>query len=117
MLFLIVSGSQASNWQWLRNTGLESLSEADWNILFSTLDSALDTAADGESLNWHNPESGNNGQIQLIDTPPAEERRCRRVRITTEATGTPDAEPLTFCKNPEGHWLIAPSAAATKKTN
>ncbi len=116
LLVLCVPVAQASNWQWLRNTGLETLSDADWEILSETINTTLDTAVDGETRQWNNPESGNRGEIDILGSSSSGDRPCRQVRITTQTSKKRDGEALTFCKNPENQWLITPSSSAQGKT-
>ncbi len=116
LFFLCSSVAQASNWQWLKNSALESLTDADWEVLSDTLDTALNTAPDGEVRHWKNPESGNGGSIRLLDSTSMKDSNCRRVQIITETTSKREGDPLTFCKNPEGQWLITPSSTLQKQT-
>ncbi|WP_457666198.1 RT0821/Lpp0805 family surface protein [Thiolapillus sp.] len=115
LLCVFVSVAQASNWQWLRNTGLESLSDADWNMLSETLHSALESAPDGNTVTWKNPASGNHGSIRMLTNSPSQDSNCRKVQLTTETTAKREGEPLTFCRSAEGNWLIAPSSPAKGK--
>ena len=108
LLTLSLSTAQGSNWQWLRNTGLQSLSDTDWEILSNTLNSALDSAANGETRHWKNPETKNQGSIEILDSPSPQDGQCRRVQITTEVDKKRIGESLTFCRDAEGRWPITP---------
>jgi surface antigen len=116
LLVLYIAVAQAGNWQWLRNTGLEALSDADWEILSETLNAALDTAVDGETRQWSNPKSGNRGEISILGSTSSDDSPCRQVQISTQTTKKREGESLTFCKNPENQWLITPSSSAQGKT-
>ena len=118
LLFLCVSIAQAGNWQWLRNTGLESLSDTDWEILSGSLNSALKSAPDGKTVHWQNPESGSQGDIRLIATLPSQDGNCRKVQLTTVTARKHEGKPLTFCRSAEGNWLIAsPSSKEKERQN
>ncbi|HDK37490.1 MAG TPA: hypothetical protein ENG92_00525 [Thiolapillus brandeum] len=106
LLALCTSTAHTSNWQWLRNTGLESLTDTDWKIFNQTLDNALNTASDGEIRHWKNPDSGNHGSVELLSSALSMDKECRKVRLVTETTKKEEGRPLTFCKNQEGKWLI-----------
>ncbi|BAO44747.1 hypothetical protein [Thiolapillus brandeum] len=111
LLILILSvlslTCQASNWQWLHNSNLDDLSDADWAVLSQTLQDALNTAKDGETRHWSNLKSGRQGDIMILDTLHDTEMPCRRVRFSPNENGSP----LTFCKGSGEAWLIhSPSA-------
>ena len=97
---------QASNWQWLHNSGLGNLSEADWRVMSQTLEEALDTAADGDSRHWNNPESGQQGEITILNTLKDTNPPCRQVRLSPDRNAGRDGKPLTFCKDAGKKWLI-----------
>ncbi len=100
-----LSTATASNWQWLTNSPLSSLSESDWKALSETLQSGLDSAEDGSILHWENPESGNEGQITIQD-PASANQGCRRVVFNTNSVPKSHPSTLSFCKTTEGKWMI-----------
>jgi surface antigen len=102
---LCFSNAGASNWQWLKNSQMESLSESDWQLLSETLQSGLETAGDGETLHWKNSQSGNGGKITILGNP-SENNQCRQVHFNTASVSTSSTKPLTFCKTTEGKWMI-----------
>ncbi|WP_456447338.1 hypothetical protein [Thiolapillus sp.] len=107
-LSLVSFACQASNWQWLHNSSLGDLSDADWAALSQTLQDALNTAKDGESRHWRNPESGRQGDIRVLNTLRDTSMPCRQVRFSPNGDGS---GPLTFCQSTGKTWLIrSPSA-------
>ncbi|WP_456375836.1 RT0821/Lpp0805 family surface protein [Thiolapillus sp.] len=106
MLALASLGIQASNWQWLHNSSLKDLSDADWQIMSKTLKDMLDTATDGESRHWNNPQSGHEGEITILNSPQDAESTCRQVRFSPDKNSGSNEKPLIFCKDETGEWLI-----------
>jgi surface antigen len=105
-LGLVSSTIHASNWQWLHSSSLGDLSETDWAAMSQTLEEALDTAADGESRSWRNPESGQQGEITVLNTLEDTETPCRQVRFSPDRNAGRDGKPLTFCRGTGKKWLI-----------
>ncbi len=104
-LALASLGCQASNWQWLHNSSLGDLEEADWTAMSQALEDALDTAADGESRHWSNPESGREGKVVILNTLDEAQMPCRQVRFSPDGNGG-NGSPLTFCREAGKGWLI-----------
>ncbi|WP_457675008.1 hypothetical protein [Thiolapillus sp.] len=108
---LISLNCQASNWQWLHNSSLGELSEADWAAMSATLQDALETAADGESRHWSNGKSGRQGDILILDSFREGQLACRQVRFSPKPDNGAETGPLTFCRDASKGWLIrSPSA-------
>ncbi len=105
-LILASLDSQASNWQWLHNSSLGDLDEADWAAMSQTLKDALDTAADGETRHWRNQESGRQGDVVILNTLHDSEIPCRQVRFSPDGNAGRDGRPLTFCKEPGKGWRV-----------
>ncbi len=100
---------QASNWQWLRNSSLGDFSDADGTALSQSLQNTLNAAKDGESRHWNTPESGNQGDIRILDTLADTTIPRQGVRFSPHKSGAP----LTFCKSTGGSRLIRSRPAET----
>ncbi len=105
-LLLASLDCQASNWQWLHNSSLGDLDEADWAAMSRALEDALDTAADGESRHWSNPKSGRQGDFVILKTLENSKIPCRQVRFSPDENAGGDGRPLTFCKEASKGWLV-----------
>ena len=54
----------------MRGAAVQDFTEADWDIVKTNALSTLDSAPDGEQVNWRNERSGNKGAMKAIMTFP-----------------------------------------------
>lgn len=107
LLLLSIPGIlAASNWQWMRDTAVRSFDEQDWALLENTVQQMLDQGADGDSQEWQNPETGNAGSVQVLDTRDTDEGICRNVLITNTAKQKAGATRLIYCRQADSSWKI-----------
>jgi surface antigen len=56
----------ALNCKWLELLPVKSFLDKDWELLRQAARTELEDKADGESVKWHNEESGHYGSITSI---------------------------------------------------
>jgi surface antigen len=93
----------------LGNEAGKSLDQADQQYMTNTTQSTLETAPTGRASNWHNPDTGNSGQI----TPTRTYRgttgeTCREFQQTIIVGGRTENAFGTACRQSDGSWRIVP---------
>ena len=86
------------------------LDEADQQKMYQTTQNALETGVSGNSSQWHNPDSGNNGTV----TPQpsytnTDGQYCREYQQTVTIAGEQETAYGTACRQPDGSWKITNS--------
>lgn len=86
---------------------------ADWQLLRQNINLALYELGDGESVGWTEPESGHSGGVRVISTVAGQERTCRRVRVSVDATAGSDDGIFELCRTGNtGFWILTTNAFA-----
>jgi surface antigen len=68
---------------------------------------ALETIPSGQSVTWHNPDSGNSGAVTPIRTyQTASGQYCREYQQTIIIGGERHQSYGTACRQPDGSWKI-----------
>ncbi len=106
LIFSIPGALWASNWQWLKNAPVMSFDEQDWELLQETINQTLDKGADGDSREWRNPETGNFGSVQVLDTRITDTGSCRNLVISNTSRPEKGVTRLNYCRQPDGQWKI-----------
>lgn len=75
------------------------------------LAAALDTAADGESVAWHDPESGATYRVHPLYSFQAGERVCRAFTIRRIALDSIRESYRTACRRNVGVWTLTTASA------
>lgn len=75
------------------------------------LAAALDTAADGESVVWHDPESGATYRVHPLYSFKAGERVCRAFTIRRIALDSIRESYRTACRRNAGGWTLTTASA------
>lgn len=101
---LVAQPAAAASLGWMKGEAASFFTDRDWELLRSTLDQALEAAADGDAREWSNESSGARGRL----TPLASETRgdvtCRRLRIESTAKGASSSHRYLFCRRAGGAW-------------
>lgn len=92
---------------WMTGRPAEFFTDEDWSLLGSTLDQALNEAADGETREWRNASSGASGTVTPLSSETRQGLACRLARIVSRAAGTQSSQRYLFCRQGEdGRWQI-----------
>ena len=84
------------------------LDDADKKILTETFNAALNDGANGETVEWSNPDTGNSGTIEVLDTHEDYGTTCRTIRTFTQAGGRDGGGVYRLCRADDDSWQFAP---------
>jgi surface antigen len=100
----------AANLNFLQDTPISYMKDADRKALNDAAQVALETKKDGESLAWSNAGTGNSVSIQGTvtphDTSKDGDRTCRTTTLVAMAKGQTQSWTPTVCKQGSGPWKI-----------
>jgi len=108
LLATAMQSSHAQNINFLYRGPVAYLDDADRQILERTFGEALADADDGETVVWSNPDSGNHGSIELLDTHEDYGTICRTVRTQISASGREGGGTYRLCLADDDTWQFAP---------
>lgn len=80
--------------------------KSDWTISQNTAEKALNSARDNAKVSWNNPETNAHGYVIPFNTTVQNGRKCRQLKIFSEAHGYTGESVYPFCKI-NGEWRIA----------
>lgn len=109
---LLIAGtcSDAANLNFLKDTPISYMKDADRKALNDAAQVALDTKQDGESMEWSNEGTGNSvsikGTVTPHDTSKDGDKTCRAATIVVTAKGQTQSFMPTVCKESSGPWKI-----------
>lgn len=104
----VLGGALAQNINFLYRGPVAYLDEVDKEILTATFNNALADAADGETVAWSNPDTGNNGTVEVLDTHEDYGTTCRTVRTHMNAAGREGGGVYRLCLADDDTWQFAP---------
>ena len=104
---------QAQNINFLSRGPVAHMDEADKTILREAIGDALNNHADGESVEWINPETESGGTIMLVDTHEDYGTTCRSIRTRSRAAGRSGGGDFRLCKAEDDTWRFAPNRRPT----
>jgi surface antigen len=88
-------------------TPTELLTDADRVLLEQAAQKALEDARTGQSVNWHNPETGRGGTIMPTRTHEAEGAEpCRDYQQTVTVEGRTEFRVGARCRQADGSWVV-----------
>ncbi|MGF6674173.1 RT0821/Lpp0805 family surface protein [Paraburkholderia tuberum] len=100
----------ASNLNFLKDTPITYMRDADRKALNNAAQKALDTKKDGESLEWSNAGTGNpvsiTGTVTPRDTTKDGDRTCRTATLVAVAKGQTQSWTPVACKTGNGPWKV-----------
>lgn len=108
LLSVAASALPAQNFNFLSKGPVAYLNEADEALLRAAFDEALDAKADGEMIEWSNPDSGHSGTITMLDTHEDYGTTCRTLRTFTRAAGREGGGDYRLCRAEDATWQFAP---------
>jgi surface antigen len=85
-----------------------ALTTADIELLTATANRVYETGQIGTKEAWSNPESGNSGTVELLETFEREGLPCRRVEhvVNIARDAVPKRLVLATCRVADGRWLL-----------
>jgi surface antigen len=113
LLALTMPFVMAQNINFLSRGPVAYMDDADKAILRQAINDALNDHADGETVEWTNPDTDNGGTITLVDTHEDYGTTCRSVRSTTRAAGRSGGGNYRLCKAEDDTWQFAPNRRQT----
>jgi surface antigen len=105
---LLTTSAAAQNIGFLSKGPIAYLNDDEKAKLSETLNRALETGTDGETVTWENPETGNNGRIEILDTHEDYGTTCRTIRTHTTASGREGGGIYRLCRADDDSWRFAP---------
>jgi surface antigen len=108
LLAALACSAQASNLSFLNDTPVSYMRQPDIDSIKLAVRHALDTKADGESVQWNNADTGNrirlDATITLGDTTNRGASTCRSVTVVLRGKGqSMNLHPL-FCRADDARW-------------
>jgi len=98
----------AQNLNFLNRAPIAQMTGADQDLLSAAINEALNDAADGEVVEWRNPETEAGGTITVLGTDKDYGTICRTLRTATEAGGRTGAGNYRLCRAEDRTWRFAP---------
>lgn len=108
VLVLTASATYSQNLSFLNRGPLSNLSDDERQMLEAAWQRALTGAEIGKREEWRNPETGNGGWIELLDTHQDFDTTCHSIRTHTEAGGLEGGGHYRVCLAEDGSWRFAP---------
>ena len=112
-LALAVPCLQAQNINFLSRGPVAHMDETDKAMLREAVGEALNNRADGDSVEWVNPDTEHGGTITLVDTHEDYGTTCRSIRTRTQAAGRSGGGNYRLCKAEDDTWQFAPNRRPT----
>lgn len=83
------------------------ISDKDRQLIEETALRVLSSANVGETQNWNNPDSGNNGVITLKEIKTIDKRQCSVLTLSVNIKNSkPVKEKITSCLNDDNKWEL-----------
>jgi hypothetical protein len=102
---VITSPLYAFNLSFLDDSPSYYFTQSDWVISQKTAMNALNNAGDNVKVNWSNPQTGAHGYFMPFNTTIQQGRKCRKLKIFSEAHKVTGLSTYQFC-NINGQWKI-----------
>ena len=104
---LTLSSNATAFWGWMSGAAVNDFEDSDWDILKSTARTSLDSAADGEQVNWRNEATGNKGAIKVIMSFRHGGKDCRRMAfLNVSNKGQRGVANYNLCRLEDGTWAF-----------
>jgi surface antigen len=109
LLALTMPGVMAQNINFLSRGPVAHMDDTDKAILRQAISDALNNHADGERVEWVNPDTDHGGTIMLLDTHEDYGTICRSIRTRSRAAGRSGGGNYRLCKADDDTWQFAPN--------
>jgi len=103
-------GVQARGWNWAKRLPLSQYTADDNAIFHAHVNQALNDAADGQRVEWKNPDSGRSGAITPLTTETRGDLTCRRARFESRAKQAENVSEFLVCRQADGRWSVQDGA-------
>ena len=98
----------AQGYSFLKYAPERYFQDGDWRLMQEAVQEALDTRADGESVQWANQATGCSGTVTALKAVPSESGKdCRSARIANRAPKATSESEHRFCRDEGGDWKVA----------
>ncbi len=105
-------------WGWMQGAAIGEFTDADWEILEDRARETLNTAADGEQVNWRNEDTGDKGAMKVIMTFRYNDQTCRRIAfLNVNNQGQRGVANYNLCKQADQTWKFVSDTAVTANQN
>lgn len=101
---VVGTAAASTDVRWLNFSPVRFFTEQDWEMARETVRRALEDGADGETVEWTNPDSGSRGTITPTGSTGEDGETCRAVKITNHANGLEGGGTFEFCRQADGSW-------------
>lgn len=117
MVGVLASPNASAFWGWMRGAAVNQFDESDWTMVKATARSTLDSAADGEQVNWRNEATGNKGAMKVIMSFQHQGQDCRRTAfLNVGKNGDRGVVNYNLCRQADGSWgFVADSELTLNK--
>jgi hypothetical protein len=95
-------------WSWMETN--VTLTQADLEMIKSTLAQQIHNRMIGTSASWSNPVSGNSGTVTLLQILARDGQRCEQIEYRMnppQKAGPSDRFVLTSCRQSDGAWKLS----------
>lgn len=93
---------------WLGSEAGKKLDEADKAEARQTTQSALENNQSGQTLAWHNPNSGHSGSTTPLSVEKIDGKDCREFETTITVDAKTEPSTGRACREADGSWHIVP---------
>jgi hypothetical protein len=108
LLVTLATPAFAQNWRFLKYSPISYFDDEDWRLLRETGADALSNQADGATLSWQNPATGNSGELTPLNTFQQDGLNCRQLKIVNNGGGQTGTSTFKFCRTAAGEWKQVP---------
>lgn len=107
LLALGAPAAEAVNTQFLEDSALSALTDADVTLLMDAIQKGLAAPA-GEAAVWENPRTGASGRVEPGGVFDRDGRGCRHLRLDFGNRGRHGEGQWTYCRRTDGSWELMP---------
>ena len=106
MLLLSPGLSTAVDLFFLKNLPVDWMTREDAQMMWASVQQALEESEDQATLTWENPETGAGGELTPVGSYTKNEMPCRRMQILNRAGKDEARWTFGFCKDAQRGWLV-----------
>jgi surface antigen len=105
-ILLTASPPADAVWGWMSGTAMEQFTDGDWDILRSEVRDLIDEGADGDRVDWENPDTGNGGAVRVLNDFEHNGMRCRETAFRNYTKNEVLVGQFTghLCEQEDGAW-------------